>query len=188
MATFVEGQHVYILQDDGEYVCAVVEGVVSGSGTGDTVTAALAAGSSVTVPSKKVVAGSAYAAEGRADLLELDVLNPPSILHNLRTRHAQDEYYSSGRFLAASVFGTFFLLGMCFLTMLGRSHIRKRDSIPVTVCTGFDDCCCAALCLPCVQCQLMRHEGLTGENGYLVVSPDGATDFNGVSRANDSML
>jgi len=82
------------------------------------------------------------------------------------------EYYSSFSYALVSFFGSGFMAGTCFLTMLLRAHIRKRDSIPVTVCAGLDDCCCAIVCTPCVQCQLLRHEGL-GNGRYDLQSPTG---------------
>ena len=72
----------------------------------------------------------------------------------------QDDFYSSGRFIIASILGGLFMALMCLFTMLVRRHVRGRDSIPVTICAGFDDCLCAMFCLCCVQCQLLRHEGL----------------------------
>ena len=68
----------------------------------------------------------------------------------------QTKYYSSWQFILASVLGSLFIAGMCLMTMLVRAHVRKRDSIPVTVCSGLDDCICALCCLMCVQCQLMQ--------------------------------
>ena len=89
----------------------------------------------------------------------------------------EQAYYTSGRYAIASLLGSIFVVGLAVLTMLLRRHIRKRDSIPVTVCAGLDDCVCAVVCLPCVQCQLMRHEGMVGDQ-YRLVSPDGANSFS----------
>ena len=96
-------------------------------------------------------------------------------------------YYSSARYVLASTLGSTFLLCACCLLMSMRAHIRNRDEIPVTVCAGLDDCLCAAACLPCVQCQLMRHEGLTGKD-YRFISPDGTADFHGFSRVDESQM
>ena len=85
----------------------------------------------------------------------------------------QDLYYSSGRYVLLSTLGSLFMAGMCVATMFVRMHLRKQDNIPATVCAGLDDCCCAVCCLPCVQCQMMRHLGLTGERGYKLFSRDG---------------
>ena len=38
-------------------------------------------------------------------------------------------------------------------------------------CTG-EDLCCAFFCAPCSICQMMRHEGMVGNN-YSVLSPQG---------------
>jgi Cys-rich protein (TIGR01571 family) len=92
----------------------------------------------------------------------------------------EEAYYLSWRYGLASTLAVLFLAGMFTLTMLVRRHIRKRDSIPVTVCSGFDDCICAVVCLPCAQCQIMRHEGLVGDK-YRLVSPNGTTNFDGTA-------
>ena len=85
-------------------------------------------------------------------------------------------YYSSGQYALASFFAGIFGCGMCVLTTLVRSYIRKRDNIPATVCAGLDDLTCAVCCLPCVQCQLMRHEGMTSGR-YSLSSSDGTTEM-----------
>lgn len=90
-------------------------------------------------------------------------------------RACEDAYYSSSSFAVASVLSTIFASGMCVFTMLVRSFVRDRDRIPATLCAGLDDCVCALCCLPCVQCQLMRHEGMTGGR-YKLVSSDGASE------------
>jgi len=93
----------------------------------------------------------------------------------------QQDFYTSGRFIAASVLGVLFVVSACCLTMLVRAHVRKRDSIPVTICSGLDDCICAALCMSCVQCQILRHEGLV-EGRYRLLSPDASTTFGGLAQ------
>ena len=90
-------------------------------------------------------------------------------------RACEDAYYSSSNFAVASVLSTIFASGMCVFTMLVRSFVRDRDRIPATLCAGLDDCVCALCCLPCVQCQLMRHEGMTGGR-YKLVSSDGSSE------------
>jgi hypothetical protein len=116
-------------------------------------------------------------------------------------------YYNSGKYAIASFLAGIFGCGMCVLTTLVRSYIRKRDNIPVTgecrspphvrmrrngpllspfvsfvrdafpsVCAGLDDVACAVCCLPCVQCQLMRHEGMTSGR-YSLASSDGTTEM-----------
>ena len=86
-------------------------------------------------------------------------------------------YYSSPLYVLMSFLGGSFVAATCLITMLLRARIRKRDNIPVTVCAGLDDCCCAIICTPCVQCQLLRHEGL-GEGRYEFTSPDGEPNDN----------
>ena len=38
-------------------------------------------------------------------------------------------------------------------------------------CTG-EDLCCALCCAPCSICQMMRHEGMAGNN-YTLLSSEG---------------
>ena len=85
-------------------------------------------------------------------------------------------YYSSAQYAIASILAGIFGCGMCVLTTLVRSYIRERDSIPATLCAGLDDVTCAICCLPCVQCQLMRHEGMT-QGRYHLTSSDGTTEM-----------
>ena len=99
--------------------------------------------------------------------------------------NCQQAYQSSARYIMASMLGSIFVSGVCVLTMLVRSHIRKRDAIPATACEPLDDCCCSICCLMCVQCQIMRHEGLSGDR-YKLVSPDGTTEFSGYSEVSGS--
>ena len=87
-----------------------------------------------------------------------------------------DVYYSSWPFILASTFGSLFVVAMWLLTCIVRMKVRVRDSIPATVCSGCDDCLCALFCPMCVQCQLMRHEGLSSDN-YELLSPDGERPF-----------
>ena len=48
------------------------------------------------------------------------------------------------------------------LTMIVRRTVRQRDRIEPRCGGGAcDDCLTSFFCQPCVQCQLMRHEGLT---------------------------
>jgi len=89
----------------------------------------------------------------------------------------QHLYYSSPFYMLMSFLGGSFIFATFVITMLVRAHIRKRDNISHTICAGLDDCCCALVCTPCVQCQLLRHEGL-GEGRYELTSPDGAPDDN----------
>ena len=93
----------------------------------------------------------------------------------------QSRYYSSAAFITFSTLGGIFLCGMCCLTMLVRRHVRHRDNIPATVCAGLDDCLCATCCLPCAQCQIMRHEGLIGAK-YKLFSPNGSVGFDSMGR------
>ena len=81
-------------------------------------------------------------------------------------------YYESWQFLLASTLGSTMLIIMCLLTMRLRSFIRERDNIPTTLCAGMDDCVLACCCMPCVQCQIMRHEGMVASR-YTIVSCDG---------------
>lgn len=82
--------------------------------------------------------------------------------------------------LGALAASTIFLL-MCFLTAYVRHFVRTRDSIPPTIgCGILDDLVCGGCCTACVQCQIMRHEGLTER--YKLVSPDGVQDFQTSSR------
>lgn len=85
-------------------------------------------------------------------------------------------YYKSGLYIIASILAAIFGCGMCVLTTLVRSYIRKRDSIPATCMEGLDDIACACCCLPCVQCQLMRHEGMTSGR-YSLASSDGSAEM-----------
>jgi len=99
----------------------------------------------------------------------------------------QSRYYSSAAFITFSTLGGIFLCGMCCLTMLVRRHVRHRDNIPATVCAGLDDCLCATCCLPCAQCQIMRHEGLIGAK-YKLFSPNGSVGFDGTTNDGFSRL
>ena len=68
-----------------------------------------------------------------------------------------------------------FLLSLCLwgFTWAIRRRIRTRDRIPATCCgCGLDDPVCALFCMPCVQCQVMRHEGMT-YGRYDLCSPTG---------------
>ena len=85
----------------------------------------------------------------------------------------ESTYYNSWNYALFSVLGSGFVALTCVMTMLVRARVRKRDQIPVTLCAGLDDCVCAIVCTPCVQCQLLRHEGL-GDGIYDVTSADGA--------------
>ena len=86
-------------------------------------------------------------------------------------------YYSSFGYVVISTLGLVFCLASCVITALVRAHVRKRDSIPATVCEGADDYCCAGCCLPCTQCQLLRHElGRSSADRYRLLSSDGSAD------------
>lgn len=86
-------------------------------------------------------------------------------------------YYSSGWYVSLAVLGWLFCLGSCVITAMVRAHIRRRDQIPATVCEGADDYCCACCCLPCTQCQIIRHElGRTSAERYRFLSADGSAD------------
>ena len=87
-----------------------------------------------------------------------------------------ESYYYSVFFYTASALSTGFLLISCVVTMLVRRHVRQRDNIPVTVCAGLDDAFCACLCTLCVQCQIMRHEGMV-HGKYNLCSTTGRADF-----------
>jgi hypothetical protein len=81
----------------------------------------------------------------------------------------------AGLLSALSTIGAIALLLItCFL----RTKIRERDNIPGACsenacCSTFEDLCCAAFCMCCVQSQMMRHEGLTGSRRYELLSSDG---------------
>lgn len=63
---------------------------------------------------------------------------------------------------------------VCMVVVLAlRRAIRKRDGIPETICCeGTEDCCCAFWCMPCVSCQMARHEGFD-KGGYDLGAPTG---------------
>jgi len=59
----------------------------------------------------------------------------------------------------------------CLITCSVRKAIRKRDAIPASCCADYcDDCFCTWCCLPCMQCQILQHEGVTGSK-YSLCSP-----------------
>ena len=70
----------------------------------------------------------------------------------------------------------FFYFGVfIFIVQGARATIRRRDNIPEESCGGgCEDCCCAFWCNPCVQCQILRHEGLGGGR-YDLLSPTGGS-------------
>ena len=94
-----------------------------------------------------------------------------------------DEEWVETASTAASVASLAGLMA-CLLTCFVRNFIRRRDRIPSISCSCCcdlcDDCMCATWCLPCVQAQLMRHEGLT-EGRYAVCSRDGNPPARNVS-------
>jgi myosin heavy subunit len=51
---------------------------------------------------KDVSARSVLAAKGVDDMFQLELLSIGSLLHNLRTRHAKDEYYTAVSFVYAT--------------------------------------------------------------------------------------
>ena len=85
------------------------------------------------------------------------------------------ESYSSWWWYTAVALTWAWFFGMCLLTTFVRSKIRRRDNIPPTVMAGLDDCICATLCMPCVQAQIMRHEGMAKEK-YHIFSQDGSRE------------
>jgi|EP00966_Prymnesium_polylepis_P152649 Cys-rich protein (TIGR01571 family) len=64
------------------------------------------------------------------------------------------------------------LVTFVFLIATVRSAVRERDGIREEQCFGCEDCCCALWCNACVTCQMLRHDGLRGDN-YALCSPTG---------------
>jgi Cys-rich protein (TIGR01571 family) len=97
-------------------------------------------------------------------------------------------YYSSiqygATFIYALFFGPFSALSIILVVKI-RLAIRSRDKIEpsegCTNCTCFgancEDICCASWCGPCVTCQMMRHEGMTGDDYDLASSTGMKEDY-----------
>ena len=73
--------------------------------------------------------------------------------------------------------GPFGLLSLILVIKI-RAAIRSRDKIEPSDCckdcncfgTSCEDICCAYWCGPCVTCQMMQHEGMTGDDYDLASS------------------
>ena len=57
-----------------------------------------------------------------------------------------DEYYTSPFYYVAATLSVLATVSTCVITMIVRQHVRERDRIPVTMCSGLDDCFCSCIC------------------------------------------
>lgn len=87
--SYVPGQKCYIEDPEEGWLPGTVESA------GATISVKLASGGSKSAKPEGVCAGSESADTGVPDMLNLDVLNIGAILHNLRTRGAADQYYTT---------------------------------------------------------------------------------------------
>lgn len=98
MVAFSQGQHVYVsAAEDGWRLGEIKESISDG----EKVQVVLDDGQIIDAKIEDVELGSTLAAEGLGEMLQLDVLNTPSLLHNLRVRHGRDQYYTMVRLLVS---------------------------------------------------------------------------------------
>lgn len=118
---------------------------------------------------------SLYDSFGLGTMACNELWDPEAYSYGEETDYAEcvRDYYASPVYVAVAVITSACSVGGCVLLMCIRATLRQRDSIPATTCEWLDDCCCACLCGPCVQCQMMRHVGMKGER-YTFASHDGS--------------